>query len=279
MDMSSPTVRLLTIGEFSRLSRLSIRMLRHYDERDVLRPAEVDPVSGYRYFHHGQLSTALRVRTLRDLGLSVAEIGAMLPLFDDPAALSAALAGQRGRLVAQAEAVRSQIAEVDRLIDTLKEIPMSIDVSYSVLPASIVASLRDVIPTYADEGRLWARLMPAVMASGAVMTTPPVVSAVFHDEDYRESDVDVEVRVSVAAPFTPAGGVDCVQVPERPVVSAMLHGSYDQMGQITAALGAVVAERGEQLDGPMFNIYLVGPTQNPDPEHWLTQVCLPVRPA
>ena len=46
---------MLRIGEFSKLSRVSIRMLRHYDDIGLLKPAEIDHFTGYRYYREEQL--------------------------------------------------------------------------------------------------------------------------------------------------------------------------------------------------------------------------------
>lgn len=59
---------MLKIGEFSKLSRVSVRMLRHYDELGLLAPSEVDPMTGYRYYSERQLIAAGRIAALRALG-------------------------------------------------------------------------------------------------------------------------------------------------------------------------------------------------------------------
>jgi DNA-binding transcriptional MerR regulator len=77
--------RLASIGEFARWSRLSPKALRLYDRLGLLRPARVDPDSGYRWYATGQLDQARLIAGLRELGLPLAEIGLILPL-DGPAA-------------------------------------------------------------------------------------------------------------------------------------------------------------------------------------------------
>ena len=155
---------------------------------------------------------------------------------------------------------------------------MSVEVATRTLPARTVASLRDTIPTYADEGLLWQRLMPALFAAGAVPDPGGHGVAVFHDEEYRERDCDVEVQVDVVAPFADAAEARCVQVPAQQVAVGVLRGPYDRMGEVTEALDAWVAEHGLRFAGPMFNVYVVSPQQDPEPAHWVTEVCLPVAP-
>ena len=64
----------ISIGEFARRSRLSVKALRLYDKRHVLVPARVDEVSGYRYYDVAQLEAARLISMLRQLDLSLAAI-------------------------------------------------------------------------------------------------------------------------------------------------------------------------------------------------------------
>ena len=98
----------------------------------------------------------------------------------------------------------------------------------------------------------------------------------FHDDEHKESDVDVEVWEQVAAPFTPAGDVRCVEVPEREVAMAVLRGSYDGIGAVFQELGTWVSRNDVRIVGPAINIYRVSPAQDSDPAHWVTEVCLPI---
>jgi DNA-binding transcriptional MerR regulator len=276
MDMPSTGEHLLAIGQFSRLTQLSIRMLRYYDEHGVLHPTHVDPFSGFRYYSPALLVTARQVRQLRDVGLGVAELAACVTALGDTATLRSTLLQHRGRLADDAATVADRIREVDHLITTLEEPAMSITVNHRTLPARTVASLRAVIPCYADEGQLWQRLMPAVFSSGTMPAPDAHAIAVFHDEEYKDSDVDVEIQLSVAAPFADVGDVRCIEVPEQEVATGILNGPYDAIGTVMEAVGSWVPENGYQFAGPMFNIYQVSPQEEQDPAKWVTEVCVPV---
>ena len=99
---------MLKIGTFSKLSRLSIRMLRRYDELGLLQPVHTDPFTGYRYYREEQLTTAGRIAALRDMGFGLSAIGALLEdggreeldrrLAEQQRALEALLAETRQRL-------------------------------------------------------------------------------------------------------------------------------------------------------------------------------------
>ena len=72
---------MLKIGEFSKLSRVSVRMLRHYDEIGLLKPAEIDRFTDYRYYREDQLPTAGRIAALKDMGFSLADIIRILEVY------------------------------------------------------------------------------------------------------------------------------------------------------------------------------------------------------
>lgn len=275
--MTRSSTRLFTIGEFSRLARISVRMLRHYDDRGVLPPASVDASSGYRFYAPAQLRTAARICALRDAGFPVAEIARLLPLLDHTAVVRQAMAEQRARLEADAEGVRRRIETVDRLICDLKEPVVPTDIRRTTLPGLAVAALRATVPTYADEGRLWERFVAALGPAGAVPDAQPTAGATFYDEGFQEQDVDIEVWMTVAAPFDERDGLRYQETGPRDVVTATMTGPYDQVGAVTAALGDWIAEHDLELDGPMFDVYRVGPAQDPDPARWVTDICQPVR--
>jgi len=85
---------MLKIGDFSKLSRVSIRMLRYYDEIGLLKPVETDRFTDYRYYSEAQLPTVCRIKALRDMGLGLADIRAILPVYDDPERLDALFAAR-----------------------------------------------------------------------------------------------------------------------------------------------------------------------------------------
>ena len=86
---------MLKIGLFSKLSRVSIRMLRYYDEMGLLRPAYIDPDSDYRYYREDQLQTVGWITALRDMGFSLADVRRMSQLGRDAEALAPFFAARR----------------------------------------------------------------------------------------------------------------------------------------------------------------------------------------
>jgi len=274
--MPPPGEHLLSIGEFSRLSRITIRMLRHYDEHGVLHPTRVDAFSGYRLYSPDLLRAAGRIRDLRDVGLRVDELAACALVLDDPAALQPVLEGQRVRLLTDAATVADRVRGVDRLLTELEVPLMPVEITHRTIPARTVASVRDIIPGYQDEGLLWERLMAGLAATGGRVAPSPLTVAVFHDDAFVESGPDVEVQLDVTGPVAPTGDLRVLDVPEQQVVVGALRGGFAGIGSVMEAIAQWVDERGYAYAGPMFNIYVVGPSDEPDPARWVTDVCAPV---
>jgi DNA-binding transcriptional MerR regulator len=107
---------LLSIGRFARLAGLSVGALRHYDELDVLRPADIDRFTGYRRYRRAQLETARTIARLRDLEVPLEEIRDVLAM-DDPAEQRRRLAAHRARIVARTDRLTRLLHVVGRMTD------------------------------------------------------------------------------------------------------------------------------------------------------------------
>jgi DNA-binding transcriptional MerR regulator len=107
---------LLSIGRFARLAGLSVGALRHYDELDLLRPADIDRFTGYRRYRRAQLETARTIARLRDLELPLDEIRDVLAM-DDPAGQRRRLAAHRARIEARTNRLTCLLHVVGRMTD------------------------------------------------------------------------------------------------------------------------------------------------------------------
>jgi DNA-binding transcriptional MerR regulator len=107
---------LLSIGRFARLAGLSVGALRHYDELDLLRPADIDRFTGYRRYRREQLETARTISRLRDLELPLGRIREVLAM-DDPAEQRRRLAAHRARIEARTNRLTRLLHVVGRMSD------------------------------------------------------------------------------------------------------------------------------------------------------------------
>lgn len=268
---------MLKIGIFSKLSRISVRMLRYYDEMGLLVPAQVDDLTGYRYYSEGQLMEAERINALREMGFSVGAVGEILAAYHDPAALTQFLRIRGEELRDELRAAQRRLLLLESALERVgkDENTMKYSVTLKEIPGRRIVSLRGVIPDYSREGDLWRQLMEETASQRLQIADPSYSIAIFHDSEYKEREVDVEVQMAVKGEYSDTENVRFREVPAQLVAAATCQGSYEQMGAINQAVVSWAADNGYQLDGPMFNIYHVGPAQDPDPSHWVTEVCFP----
>lgn len=270
---------MLKIGDFSKLSRVSIRMLRHYDEIGLLTPANTDNFTAYRYYAEDQLPVAGRIAALKDMGFSLSAIGEILKSYDNPLALAEFLAVKHTEVQADAEEASRRLLLLEAAISWLRKdgTMMKYDVVLKTIPERTVASVRKIIPAYEQEGMLWGILMQETAPLKLQDSGPNYAFAVFHDREYKESDVDVEVQKSVKGNYKNTENVLFKTEPAVDIASATCKGSYDQMSEINEAVANWVQTNGYEFCGAMFNIYHVSPHETQNPDEYVTEVCYPVK--
>src|SRR6185312_6918132 len=120
------TASMFAIGEFARHGRVSIRMLRHYDALGLLRPAYVDPVTGYRSYTAGQLADLNRIVALKDLGFSLEQVGTLIVDDLGPAELRAMLTMRQAQLETMLAESSARLTQVESRLRSLEaEVPIA----------------------------------------------------------------------------------------------------------------------------------------------------------
>lgn len=265
------------IGEFSRLTQVTVKTLRLYDERGLLVPARVDPSSGYRFYSAAQLPRLQRILALRDLGLTLQEIGDLLDEEPGPDELRGMLRLRRAELERELTEGRARLGRVEAYLARLEregDMPRY-DVTIKSAPALRVATLRDTVPHYPDIGRLFDELCGFLGASRLQFTGPPL--ALYHDGEYREQDVDIEVAAPFAGRLPAHPRVRERELPAEPALACTVHqGPYEELRHAYSALLGWIEANGYRIAGPDREVYLVGPERGRDPERYVTELQVPV---
>jgi len=185
------------IGEFSKLVRVSARMLRHYDKNGLFIPAEVDPFTGYRLYSAKQIPLLMKIISLRDAGFSVDEMEEVLSRFDDPAYMADALAKKRRQVLSQLEAERTKLDHITSMTEKIKKEmdQMTYVVELKEIPAIGVLSLREVISSFKEEFGQWDKLVTFINTHGIECEMRG--HSIYHDGEHKESEVDVEIAFPV----------------------------------------------------------------------------------
>lgn len=267
------------IGDFSRLSQVSVKALRYYDEIGLLKPADVDRFTGYRYYTVDQLPRLNRILALKDLGFSLERIARLLDGDLPPAQIRGMLQMKRAEIEQHLEAEGARLARVEarlRQIEQEGKMPTYDVVLKQIEPLKVVAA-RDVIPTYSDVDKLFGTVFGHLGQHRAKPAGP--LLAIYYDEEYRERDVDVEAAVPVAESLPGGEQVTVQELPGGEMASLIHKGAYQTIGEAYAALMAWVEASGYNVAGPNREIYLTGPGDADDPADYVTEVQLPVEKA
>jgi DNA-binding transcriptional MerR regulator len=263
------------IGDFSRLTRVSVRMLRHYDEIGLFKPAQVDRFTGYRYYTFEQLPRLNRLLVLKDLGFSLDEIRQLLDDDLKPDELRGMLRLRRAQLERQAEAALEKLRQVEiRLQQIEQEGNMPpIDVLLKQVPPLTIAGAREVVPSPAQmrERCIALNSQACELIEKAALRTDGTSFALYYSGD-EGGGIDVEMAYAVEPPATtpqPIGAAGVHTLPAVTVAYAVYQGSYDDfgaVGQLHAALHRWIDENGYRVSGASREFYLRPPSGPDNPE-------------
>jgi effector-binding domain-containing protein len=266
---------LIPIGRFSRMTRLSIKALRFYDEQGLLRPVHVDPSSGYRYYGRVQANRAEAIRILRSTGMPVDEIREVLAE-DDPDRTGKRLAVHRERLLERLAEQERMLRFLERLIERGEGV-MPYQVTVKKVEPQQVAALRlhtNISAVAADVQRGFGTLIEAITGAGAAPSGIPFI--VFHDviDEQTAGDIEICIPVPPGTAF-PDGPARATEIPGGPVASTIHRGPYAEISPAYHYLTGWIAEQSHQHAGPPREIYLNDP-QSVTQDELLTEVQFPI---
>ncbi len=255
---------LLSIGQFARLARLSVKQLRHYGELGLLEPAYVDPDSGYRYYRASQARAALSIGLLRSLDVPLAVIGEVL-------------GGALGALDEVRDSLREELARRSRTLASLERVMAHGLPAASVRvvrePARRVAVVREVADGPQDIGRVTSAVVARLV--GGLAPGVPVRLVGLFPMDLGEV-VEVAVGCVLEGVEVSPGGVRAEVLPGGRFASAAHVGPYDQIGLTAHAVLAWCAERRLRVGGPIREVYVSDPAVTPVDE-LVTEVMVGLR--
>ncbi|CUX35918.1 HTH-type transcriptional regulator HmrR [Clostridium sp. C105KSO15] len=190
---------MLKIGDFSKLTHVSVRMLRYYDNQGLLKPSYIDPATGYRLYSADQVPGLQKIVLLRDLNFGVAETTQLLQNWNDTYLMQSlnnkirdieeVIEMEKKRI----EQIRSAIAHIET-----DKFDQYYNVTIKSIPSYPVISLRRKVDSHFDEGKLWSELMDFVHQEHIEFDRSSQNNvAIYHDDEHMDSGVDIEVCLIV----------------------------------------------------------------------------------
>ncbi|MGW0720018.1 MerR family transcriptional regulator [Streptomyces sp. NPDC002778] len=270
---------MFTIGDFARHGRVSVRMLRHYDATGLLRPAHVDPATGYRYYSAAQLARLNRVIALKDLGLTLHQVQQILDEKVTTEELRAMLRLRRAELEVAMAAAAARLVQVEarlRSIESEGHMPTN-DVVFKSIPAVRVAELTATAASFDPEdispviGPLYDELFRRLDAAGVTPAGPGI--AYYEDVPEGGGSISIHAAVQVAAPLQD-GAFRVLDLPPVDQAASIVHrGSMDTVLPTAQTLAFWIEENGYQSVGYPREITLECPDSRDD---WVTELQAPV---
>ena len=268
---------MFTIGDFARSGRVSVRMLRHYDAIGLLRPASVDPLTGYRFYAVEQLTRLNRVVALKDLGFTLDQVATIVDDEIDVDELRGMLRLRRAELREQIAADAARLARVEARLHIIEgESAMAEEIEIKTVPAVRVAEVSAPVGGFEPQfitpvlGPLFDRLMGRLGEAGVPCVGAPLAY-------YEDADDGEGLIAHAAAPIPEDADPTGLVVTELPAITAaaIIHqGPMDDVMPTIQTLGGWIAANGYQSLGYNREVYLAYGEGMPEP--WQTELQEPV---
>jgi DNA-binding transcriptional MerR regulator len=260
------------IGEFSQIARVTIDTLRHYDELGLLKPAQVDPLTGYRYYSARQLRPLHRILALKEIGLSLEEIARILQekLTNDQ--LREMLKAQLARAESEIEAARLRQEGILARLDYLnsEETMPAYEVTLKPVEAQTIAAIREIVPTIEQMPERCNQMFNAIgqwlaahrLPAGAPMT-------IYYNEGYSRENIDTECAFVLpdtrglkgVAPEEPirVRHVEAIPLVASTIATNDFYNKVDGLGPAYSAIAQWIEDHNYQIVGPPRELYYGSP--------------------
>jgi len=261
------------IGEFSKMSKTTIKTLRYYDEIGLLKPEEIDKFTSYRYYKTDQLMILHRIQALRQVGLSIDEIKLVL----SGHGITAILEKRKAEIESELAEGASQLSRIEFILKGENNL-MNYAATIKELPECIVYSTKMTLPNYdayfdviPEIGERLAKKYPNLKCA-----TPEYCFAVYLDGEYKEKDFSIEFCEAVDKMYQDFDDIKFKTLKSATVVSVMHKGAYEDIGQAYAFALKWIEESGYAAADNPRESHIDGIWNKDNEEDWLTELQIPI---
>jgi len=265
------------IGEFSKLTQVSIRMLRYYDETGLLKPAEIDSFTNYRFYSTEQIPILNKIIFLRDLGFNVSEISSTIKNWNKESIIDI-LDNKHTEIKDIIKNEQDKLLKIELAKKDIQQEKMEINYNVSIksVPGYQVLSLRRIAQNYYAESQLWKEVSEFVKSIDIYVYENTFT--IFHDADYKETDIDMEVCVTVLKMEENKDGfVYRKTEPVEIMASMMVYGKFENIAGAYISFANWLQEYNQyKMKGQTRQIVHKGPWNEKNPENYLTEIQIPM---
>ena len=267
----------LKIGEFSKMMQVTVKTLRHYEQKGLLVPYEVDEWTGYRYYSITQMQRLNTIRGLQRQGFTLEEIkelledGAQTPSIEQ-------LTQKIEETERQLQLLTERRSQLLKWMDSHKQIETMEKFSIQSLPEIIVASHREVISGYSALGLLCVnKIGPEMQRIGCKCPPPGYCFTIEHNQEFCAENIDIEYCEQVDEMGNDSDIIQFKRLPAVEKVLCMKHvGPYERFYESFTEAFAYMEKQGYRLAGHPRTCYIDGIWNQEDPEKWLSIIQIPI---
>lgn len=269
---------MIRIGDFSKLSQVSIKTLRYYDEMGLFKPINVDTFTGYRYYSAIQLPRLNRILALKDLGLSLDQIAEVLDEGVTSEQLHGMLRLKRAELQQHIAGEKARLVRVEARLNSIdmEGTMQDYEVVIKQVEPQLVAGVRETLASYPEVGRLFDEVYNHLAHLG-VRGDDLIGVAIWHDDEFKTSDIDGEASVYLKQPIPEGERVKVYELPAATMASAVHKGAYNTFTRTYEAIVSWIEANGYKIVGPNREVYLycTQPIRQDD-DSYVTEIQFPV---
>jgi len=213
------------------------------------------------------------------MGLGLSTIKDILTRYDDNESLAGYLGIQATHKREEFEALKQQIEQLETTIAALRnrENILRYSIEVKQIPHRIVISTRGIISAYNQEGTLWKVLAETLESQQIPLASLPSDMAIYHDEGFVESGIDIELQRTVSIKGTDTDSVKFKDAPAMLAAVLTYEGEYQKISEIGELIANGAKDSHYEFCGSHFNIYHVSPKTEDDVRKMVTEVGFPVK--
>ena len=267
---------MLKIGDFSKLSKVTIKALRYYEKEGLLIPKHVDVFNGYRYYESNQLVDVARIISLKQIGLSIDEIKKII-IENEP--LRNILKSKKKELEKTIFEYSNQLSKLNYL---LEEKDMKEEIFEKIVPAYYVYYKEGVLKDYSEasmfileSGQECMELNPNIKC-----IEPDYCYVNYLDGEYKDKNIKIRYSQAVIKedkPFNENNNIKFMDIPETKCICIYHKGSYETLGKSYAKIMKYIEDNKLEIKEYPRECYIDGIWNKDNVEDWLTEIQIPIK--
>lgn len=275
---------MLKIGEFSRLSQVTVKTLHHYDEIGLFKPSHVDQFTDYRYYTLDQLPRIHSIIALKELGLSLEEIAQLLLEALPPEQIRGMFRLKQAEAQQRVREEQARLTQIEFRLRQLEKAGMmqTVDIVIKRIEPYYALTMRRTFVTR-QEREFVGKAIEQADQQGRIKSNRSSPVEILYEEEFHGDYSETELTIPVDPTHVPtvslgeAGTFTLREVPAIEAAATYLHqGDYPSLSEKYLFLQRWAVENGYKLSGTWRFVYHRGPMHHVDPSEYLTELQHPL---